>query len=457
MADGRRLTSTPIARTDLRDRSHAGARRPLPGAPAGDRLPAARHGAGPEADERRRGTAEGRFGMPGTRREGHTIHGRHEGQRPHEERRRHASHFRGEPGGRFRTNPYGSRHDAQAPQIRGYRRSRRGLPARRHRALLTPVAGLALALALAFVMRSCLGTMSPKAIGGTGGIERSPLFDGGDSGSYSTSLLLPAEFAPLNPAWPQVSGTRRIARGVMKELVAATQEIEEAGYEVGYVLYDIGTGITVTYNADTAFYSASSIKGPYVTSLAAYELGDAVTSEARRISSVIEYSDNASYSSLRNAYGSSAFSQLVADSGASAMPSHGATEDVEREREQQSGSSISDNHYEFLTPRQLLALWKTGYDYLSSGSSGAEWLASEFEKPQTSALRITAGSLGTTWSKAGWYPGEESGYGITVDAGAIRTEDGDFLIAVMTTKPEDFTAMETIVSPLVTLRAALTT
>ena len=37
----------------------------------------------------------------------------------------------------------------------------------------------------------------------------------------------------------------------------------------------------------------------------------------------------------------------------------------------------------------------------------------------------------------------------------MRTGDGDFLIVVMTTMPEDFTTMETIVSPLITLRASL--
>ena len=322
---------------------------------------------------------------------------------------------------------------------------------------IVPIAGVAAAAVLALGIH---GRMSPAAgahttYAGTGGIENTELFDVAAEASFAPSLLFPSELVPSNPDWPQVSGAQKPSRSVMGELIEATRAIEDEGYEVGYALLDLDTGATVTYNADTAFYSASSIKGPYVTSVVEYELGDAVKSDASRISAILEYSDNAAYSTLRDAYGNTPFAKLVEATGAASLPSHGATDAVDAAAQIQSGASIADNKYEFFTPNQMLALWKGCYEYLSGGSAGAEWLASEFEKPETSAIRVTAGSLGTTWSKAGWYPDEESGYGTTVDAGAVRTGDGDFLIVVMTTMPEDFTTMETIVSPLITLRASL--
>lgn len=319
------------------------------------------------------------------------------------------------------------------------------------------------AIALFFVLVqlvSCLaGSLTPaKLIYGTGGITTSPLYQASNT-TFQADLLIPKIFAPRRPGMATITGTKRDPGSAGDQLSQAIYNIKQNGYEVGFALYDVNTGISITYNADSAFYSASSIKGPYVVSLVRYELGSSASSESKRISNILLWSDNDSYSSLRDAYGDSCFASLANASGATSIAATGATEDIQNAMASQSGSNgtaITDNKYEFYSANQLLALWRESYSFLTSSDPGAEWLTEQFDSPEISAISTAASSIGTTWSKAGWYPEEAAGYGTTVDAGVIRTNTGDVVLAVLTNDPEDFATLESIVSPLLAMRAALT-
>ena len=72
-----------------------------------------------------------------------------------------------------------------------------------------------------------------------------------------------------------------------------------------------------------------------------------------------------------------------------------------------------------------------------------------------SSLSHVGRAWGTTWAKAGWYPDDASGFATTVDAGVVRTETGDVVIAVMTTSPVDFPATAGVILPLLELHAEL--
>ena len=355
----------------------------------------------------------------------------------------------------------GGRSLGGGPRFRG---SRRPLFSGRRRggaavlARVAPIAGGAAVLVAVIVLVSTLVAPKPaKARGGSMGIGGTPLF-GVPSLAFAAGLLAPEELAPADLTAPAVSGAENTESAAVTEaldtLTQATRAVEDAGYEVGYVLLDVRTGLTVSYNADAAFYSASSIKGPYVTGLVEYELGSSVASESKRINAILRYSDNDSYGSLRSAYGNGAFSRLVQASGAESLPSRGATATIEQEAAGQRSGGLADNWYEFLTPNQLLALWKQSYSFLTSGAAGADWLAEAFSAPETSAVRTVAEGIGTTWSKAGWYPGEQSAYATTVDAGVIRTSSGDVVVALMTNRPEDFAALESILTPLLSVRTS---
>ncbi|WP_308001461.1 serine hydrolase [uncultured Parolsenella sp.] len=324
------------------------------------------------------------------------------------------------------------------------------------RSLVTLAGGVCALVLVSLVVHCALLPGHARAYNGSGGMEGLPLFSDAEDAVFAASLLLPDELTPILPGSPTISGTTASGGSVLQELTDATHAIEQAGFAVGYAMLDLSTGVSVSYNADAQFYSASSIKGPYVTSVVRYELGDsAQSSEGSRISAIIESSDNAAYSNMRDAYGNSSFAALVDASGAAQMPSHGATSAVAKAAAAQSGASIADNKYEFFTPNQMLALWQQCYEFLSSGKPGASWLAGIFETPETSAIRVTAGTLGTTWSKAGWYPAGDAGFGTTVDAGVVRTSTGDVLVSVMTTEPENFAAIESVLSPLLALRSTL--
>ncbi len=242
---------------------------------------------------------------------------------------------------------------------------------------------------------------------------------------------------------------------VTQPLQDAIKAIENEGYSVGISLVDTTNGIAIEYNSDSAFYSASSIKGPYVAALGEYELGEAVTVESSRISNTLEWSDNDAYASLRYAYGNDCLAKLIADCGAADLASVGVNDECEEARQQMSAESISDNNYEFLTPNQLAAMWMNVDEYLSSGEAGASYLAEEFAQPETSGIKYVGKAYGTTWSKAGWYDEGSGAYSTTVDAGVIREETGDVVCVVMLTKGNDFTALDSVALPLLQLHEAL--
>lgn len=276
-------------------------------------------------------------------------------------------------------------------------------------------------------------------------------------GIYQVDMFIPAALAPKRSSVATITGTSNDGGVAVTELTEATEALEAEGFEVGFALVDINTGITVSYNADSSFYSASSLKGPYVIGLVEYELGDNYASEGTRITNIIKWSDNDSYGALRYNYGNGSFQQLVSAAGISAVGATAADSVQEALAQNMSAESITDNNYEFITPNQMLGLWKQCYEYLISGSAGAEWLGEIFEEPENSAIRSTASGLGTTWSKAGWFP-DDDGTGVwstTVDAGVVRASTGDIVLCVMTTAPEDFATVESIVSPLLALHAAL--
>lgn len=314
--------------------------------------------------------------------------------------------------------------------------------------IIAAVAGLVL---VALIISSVVGCVMSHAQA----VGRA-LISGGDIVSdtdeadttYAAGLLLPDGFAPRSADGITVTGTRRRAADALGDLAEAVEAIRDGGHSVGFVLRDLRSGIAVSYNANRAFNGASSIKGPYVVSAVRYDLGDgARATELRRIANIITDSDNHAYSQFRNAYGDACFDRLLSDAGLD-----GSLDDAPEE----SDGDISNSTYEYYTPNQLVAMWGVCRDYLASDEPGAAWLGTVFETPVNSAIRVTAGSIGTTWSKPGWYPGEGGDLGTTVDGGVLRTETGDVLISAMTTSPEDFQALESIVSALVSVRTQLT-
>lgn len=88
-------------------------------------------------------------------------------------------------------------------------------------------------------------------------------------------------------------------------LVAAINTFESNGFSLGFTLTDIDSGNSISYNADQTFYSASTIKAPYVIAL--YESNEHSMNylgSSETVQNCLVYSDNEAYESLRNSYGS---------------------------------------------------------------------------------------------------------------------------------------------------------
>ena len=99
-------------------------------------------------------------------------------------------------------------------------------------------------------------------------------------------------------------GDYKMSSKVKRNIQKQVNSLRSSGYDVGFLLYDPVTGQGVSYNCDRYFYSASSVKGPYVVSIVSNNSA-VLRREYNSISAVLHYSDNGRYSYLWNKYGRS--------------------------------------------------------------------------------------------------------------------------------------------------------
>lgn len=219
-----------------------------------------------------------------------------------------------------------------------------------------------------------------------------------------------------------------------ESLAAATQNIEDGGYTVGFTLINLNTGKGIAYNLDSRVYGASSFKGPYAAFLcqhlgdndASYPSGsEAVgpgvsSSMYSLIQPMILYSDNSAFSSLRNSYDSVGFAEWLNSCGVDSEIMH-------------------DTHFPRYSARESALLWLRTYQYLKTNTPTAQNLASLFEQTNVSFIRSGVnddGEVEAVLNKAGWCAGSERFTGLC-DAGLIKCTDGStYLMSTMTNSPD---------------------
>ena len=256
----------------------------------------------------------------------------------------------------------------------------------------------------------------------------------------TTASLLPLFFDEHNQSYLQNPQAAALLKSdAMGDLADEISLLEADGYSVGVVLLDIQTKRQLTYHADEVFYPASSIKGPYVTSLyqQLVETGQvresALDAAARN---VLRYSDNTSYAQLRLRYGSEPFEAWLAAAGVDA----GAYDTL---------ADYATPSYPNTTPRQLLGMWQQIYRYLEQDSDAANALEYAMSQREVSALDDALEGPELSWSKAGWYPADAGdNYCATVDAGIVWSNQGPYIAVVMSDVPDDMTALVPIFSAL---------
>lgn len=219
-----------------------------------------------------------------------------------------------------------------------------------------------------------------------------------------------------------------------ESLAAATQNIEDGGYTVGFTLINLNTGKGIAYNLDSRVYGASSFKGPYAAFLcqhlgdndASYPSGSeaAGSGVSSSIYSLMQpmilYSDNSAFSSLRNTYDSAGFAEWLNSCGVDSEIMH-------------------DTHFPRYSARESALLWLRTYQYLKTNTPTAQNLASLYEQTNVSFIRSGVsddGEVEAVLNKAGWCSGSERFTGLC-DAGLIKCTDvTTYLMSTMTNSPD---------------------
>lgn len=220
-------------------------------------------------------------------------------------------------------------------------------------------------------------------------------------------------------------GGYELSESMYEQVTAALSVIEQYGYQVGFLMVDTTTRQGITYQPDLRLYSASTIKGPYVASVAGMYPA-AVSNDYATIKSILRYSDNASYVYLRNKYGPACMAAWC--EAVSVDP------------------TLANSNYTYISAREMALLWTQNYLFFS-GSMLGEKVGAMFESPVKSPIRTILGKSYTTRSKAGWINGS-SYYRAASDAGIVYAANGPYILAVMTDGRENLPVMYDLLETL---------
>ncbi len=200
-------------------------------------------------------------------------------------------------------------------------------------------------------------------------------------------------------------------------LMSASSEFWGNGYALGYVMMDLNTGKGICSNIDYTFHGASSVKAPYCMSLVSRVLGfdaSAAGDWYDVMHEAISWSSNEDYLSLRAQFGFDVFCDWLDAAGV--------------------GTSIGSKSWPGYTPRELAKMWLQMYSDMGKGSGGAavQWFASSSIH---SAIREAVGDRSLVCSKPGWVPEGDVNPSIN-DAGVVYSEDGAYLVVMMSNAPD---------------------
>lgn len=253
---------------------------------------------------------------------------------------------------------------------------------------------------------------------------------------------------------PGLQGTLTVAGGAdlasseeISQLANGIASFEAEGYTLGFALQDLETGRSIRYRSTAQYYSASSIKAPFI--IAGYEgpveAGTVSASDADPLAQrALSYSDNDAYLEIRDLFGTEAFSAWLADAGVSA----GVYASLDE---------LAETHYPHLCPDQELGMWTHAYPYLSGGTPSAERLVSYIRARDVSPIKTALGSRYETWSKAGWIDFSASG-GVepaTWDSGIVFSTTGTYVVAIGSDAPSDLAALAELVPSVDSVHDAL--
>lgn len=186
------------------------------------------------------------------------------------------------------------------------------------------------------------------------------------------------------------------------------REIQSGGFSIGFILMDIKTGKGIAFNPKEEFYSASSVKGPYMVSLIANEK-DVLNEWGDIITEIAHTSDNGCYSQLYRNFGPDYYNDWCDQAEASAY-------------------MYNDYQYTYYSPEGLARLWMLNYKFFTTDPDMGETAGELFENPEYSLIHKTLYPIYKTRSKSGWINiGEAS----AIDSGIIYAGDHPYLLTIL--------------------------
>ena len=206
----------------------------------------------------------------------------------------------------------------------------------------------------------------------------------------------------------------------------------EGGYRLGFALEDLSTGRTLSYGTNEIFYPASSVKAVYCTMVLEQGGDAAVAASGPTVENCLVNSDNDAFRSLIAGYGYDDYAAWM-------------------ERfAPESASQAAYKNYPTMTAAGMLSCWKETARFCTSGEPGSAFLADCLSQTHSSCLGGLMRDRYTVWSKPGWYygfDGEDSAPS-TCDCGLVRSDCGDYVVAVLSDAPGDFDALIGVVDAL---------
>ena len=229
---------------------------------------------------------------------------------------------------------------------------------------------------------------------------------------------------------PVVFGDWELPEEQKLRLQELLEKTEKSGSHIGIVMLDIQTGKGIAVQPARRFYGASSIKGPYVLSLAMLN-PKSINKKLSTFRAIAVNSDNDAYDSLVGQYGRNYIDawRLAVDAGA----------------------PLTAGCYAYLSAEDLARLWVMGYQYLTTKIDG-EIMGELFETPNQSAIHTVLGKRYTTQTKAGWISQSVS---TTADAGIVYAGDHPYILAITSDYGSNFKKLEPYVELMEEMHEAM--
>lgn len=282
--------------------------------------------------------------------------------------------------------------------------------------------------------------------------EEPPALPGGALDyAAATVQLLDAAAADEHVNLFDASGAvRDVDPSEIPEVARALEAYAQAGYDAGFIVFDLEAGCGLGYNADLEVFSASTIKAPFVayvlqalvdggqaslsdvvfedttvagTGVMAFDDFDAYDLQTV-LYNTIAYSDNTGYALLRELFDAEGFAQWAGEIGVDIADWEGAW-------------------YPYCTARDLARLWMHIGAYVKSGGESSAFMEDLLSQSSNSFLREALGDGHRVFSKPGFEidDGMSAGFGYRMsalnEAGFVEGPNGSYLIAIMSNADYD--------------------